>query len=165
MSTIAANMVVAFHYKVATSEGEHVDASPAGEPLTILVGHGNIIPGLERQMLGRREGEAFEATVAPEDGYGVVEPELEFAVPKSNFPANVRDRLKPGMGFHGPHPTKDADVAYTILAIEGDDVRVSGNHQLAGKTLVFSIEIGAVRQASREELAHGHVHGPGGHHH
>ncbi|MFM2090497.1 MAG: FKBP-type peptidyl-prolyl cis-trans isomerase SlyD [Planctomycetota bacterium] len=166
MTTIAKDSVVAFHYSVATAEGEQVDASQPGEPLTIMIGYENIIPGLEKQMLGKAKGDKFEATVAPAEAYGEHDPELDLAVPSDNFPANIRSQLQPGMRFRGQHPSRPGeDAVFTVVGTEGDTILVSGNHQLAGKTLVFKIEIDSVRAASPEEIAHGHVHGPGGHHH
>ena len=166
MTAAAADCIVAFHYKVATAEGEHIDASQQGEPLLALIGHGNIIPGLERQLVGKRAGDRFTATIPPGEAYGEHDPRLDLDVPRSNFPANVRAKLQPGMRFTAPHPGDDsAEAMFTIIAVGDATVRVSGNHELAGKTLVFSIEVAEVRPASAEELAHGHAHGPGGHHH
>lgn len=166
MTTIAKNSVVAFHYQVATAEGEQVDASQPGEPLTILVGYENIIPGLEKQMVGKTVGDKFEATVAPAEAYGEHNPELDLSVPSSSFPANIRSQLQPGMRFRGESPADPGqDTVFTVVGTDGDNILVTGNHQLAGKTLIFKVEIASVRTASAEELAHGHVHGEGGHHH
>ncbi len=166
MTTIAKDTVVSFHYSLTTPEGEQIDRSQPGEPLTTLIGHQGIIPGLERQLLGKAVGDSFEATVPPAEGYGEHDPELDLVVPISNFPKQYHEQLGPGARFRGPHPTKEGeDAMYTVVQREGDQVFVTGNHELAGKTLVFKIEIASIRAASAEELAHGHVHGAGGHHH
>jgi FKBP-type peptidyl-prolyl cis-trans isomerase SlyD len=157
--------IVSFHYRVATAEGEQVDQSQ-GEPLTYLHGQQQIVPGLEEALVGKQKGDKVEATVAPEKGYGAHDPNLDLRVPLDAFPANARERLAPGFRFVADHPSKAGEqVQYTVHAREGDDVLISGNHPLAGQTLVFNVEVVDVRAASAEELEHGHAHGPGGHHH
>jgi len=164
---IATNTVVSMHYRVATAEGQHVDNSSPGEPLAFLVGHGQIIPGLEKALMGKRVGDKVEVEVPPADGYGEIDPDLDIKVLKSQFPKEVSAKhLVPGFQFRAEHPTKDGEqVIFTVHAVEGDDVFVSGNHELAGETLQFQVEIAEVREASQEEIAHGHAHGPHGHHH
>ena len=163
---IAANSVVAFHYTVATAEGEHVDKSEQGQPLVYMHGHGQIVPGLEAVMLGKKAGEKFTALVKAEDAYGVAEEGLDLQVPLEVFPAGVRPQIKPGFQFKAEHPTQAGrDVVFTVHQIEKDNAFVSGNHPLAGKALNFQVEIAEVRAATNDELSHGHAHGPGGHHH
>ena len=164
--TIGPNSVVSIHYKVSTSEGEDVDASEPGHPLTYLHGHGQIIAGLEAALNGRAQGEHVHATLAPAQAYGEHDPELDMRVSKKLFPAHVRNELQPGFRFGAEHPKQaGVQVRYTVQEVEDDTVLVSGNHPLAGKTLVFQVDVAEVRAATEEELAHGHVHGPGGHHH
>lgn len=163
---IVKNAVVSMHYKVGTAAGEHVDASKPGEPLVFLSGHGQIIPGLEAVLLGKKKGEKISADIAAKDAYGEVDEELDIKVSKNMFPKDVQKNLKEGFQFRAEHPTKEGEeVIFTIHGVEGDDVLVSGNHPLAGEALHFEVEIADVRLATREELDHGHVHGAGGHHH
>ena len=158
---IAQNSVAAFHYTLTDDKGQVIDSSQGREPLTYLHGSGQIVPGLEKQMEGRQAGDKFDAHVAPEEGYGVHHAELMQEVPKSAF-QGVED-IQPGMQFQGRGPQGEINV--TVSRVEGDTVFIDGNHPLAGQTLHFAIEVTDVRAASEEELAHGHVHGAGGHHH
>lgn len=163
---IAKDTVVSMHYRVATAEGEHVDASAPGEPLVYLHGHQGIIPGLEAALAGKAAGDKVTAEVAPAQGYGEHDPGLDLVVAIDAFPADARSHLQPGFRFRAEHPQKDGEqVIFTVAKVDGEQVFVSGNHPLAGKTLNFQVEIAAVRQATAEELSHGHVHGAGGHHH
>jgi FKBP-type peptidyl-prolyl cis-trans isomerase SlyD len=158
---IAARTVAAFHYTLTDDQGQVIDSSEGREPLTYLHGTGQIVPGLEKAMVGRQAGDQFNVDVSPEEGYGVRHDDLTQQVPKEAF-QGVED-LQPGMQFQGRGPQGAINV--TITKIEGDMVTVDGNHPLAGQTLHFAIEVTQVREASEEELSHGHVHGEGGHHH
>jgi FKBP-type peptidyl-prolyl cis-trans isomerase SlyD len=158
---IAQNSVAAFHYTLTDDQGQIIDSSAGRDPLTYLHGSGQIVPGLEKQMEGRSAGDKFSADVAPEEGYGVHHPELMQEVPREAF-QGVED-IQPGMQFQGRGPQGEINV--TVTRVENDKVFIDGNHPLAGKTLHFAIEVADVREASAEELAHGHVHGAGGHHH
>jgi FKBP-type peptidyl-prolyl cis-trans isomerase SlyD len=163
---IAKNTVVSFHYQVATAEGETVDQSKEGEPLTYLHGTAQIIPGLEDALLGKNPGDHVEATVPPERGYGPYDKQLDLALPMEAFPDEARKDLQPGFRFMAEHPHKeDEQVMFTVHAVQGDQVMISGNHPLAGQTLLFKVDVVEVRAATAEELSHGHAHGPGGHHH
>jgi FKBP-type peptidyl-prolyl cis-trans isomerase SlyD len=163
-SSIQKNAVVAMHYQLTLDDGSIADSSFGGEPLAYLHGHGNIVPGLERQLLGKKPGDTFEAVVPPEEGYGEYDPEGEQTYPRNAFPDDVE--LQAGMGFHAEdeqgHP-----IPLWIKEIrkEQGEVVVTANHPLAGQRLNFKIEVVSVRAATKEELSHGHVHGPGGHHH
>jgi FKBP-type peptidyl-prolyl cis-trans isomerase SlyD len=158
---IAANAVVHIHYTLTDTAGQVLDSSAGGEPLAYLHGAGNIIPGLEKALEGRQAGEKLSVEVPPEQGYGVRDEALVQQVPRRAF-QGVRE-LKPGMRFHTQGSGGPAQVMVT--AVKGDMVTVDGNHALAGQTLKFEVEITKVREATAEELMHGHVHGPGGHHH
>ncbi len=163
---IGKDRVVSMHYTVATAEGEHVDKSAEGEPMVYLHGHGQIIPGLERALDGKANGATVQAEIAPKDAYGDYDQALDIRVAASSFPANVRKDLKPGFRFQAAHPTKKGEqIVFTVHRLEKDEVLVSGNHPLAGQSLLFKVEVVDVREASAEELAHGHAHGAGGHHH
>jgi FKBP-type peptidyl-prolyl cis-trans isomerase SlyD len=138
-----------------------LDSSEGREPLAYLHGIGNIVPGLERQMAGHVAGDRFSAEVAPEEGYGNYIDELVQIVPRQSFQGI--DDLAVGMQFQAQ--TGQGPIAVVVTEIEGDEVTVDGNHPLAGETLHFAVEVVEVREASAEELQHGHVHGAGGHHH
>ncbi|GEM90702.1 MULTISPECIES: peptidylprolyl isomerase [Oceanithermus] len=141
-----------------TVEGETVDQ---GE-LAYIHGHQQIIPGLEKEIEGRAAGESFEVTVAPEEAYGERNEEGVQVVPRSAFPDDAK--VEVGEQFYA-QDDQGNPLPLTVTKVEGEDVTVDFNHPLAGKTLNFAVEIKEVRDATPEELAHGHVHGPGGHHH
>lgn len=158
---IADNTVASFHYTLTNDSGEVIDSSQGREPLVYLHGTGQIVPGLEKQMTGRQTGDQFTADVSPEEGYGAHHPELQQEVPREAF-QGVED-IQPGMQFQGHGPQGVINV--TVTRVEPDKVYIDGNHPLAGQTLHFAVEVTDVRPASAEELAHGHVHGAGGHQH
>jgi FKBP-type peptidyl-prolyl cis-trans isomerase SlyD len=158
---IAERCVAAFHYTLTNEQGEVIDSSEGREPLTYLHGAGNIVPGLEREMTGKRAGDSFNVVVAAEEGYGAHHAGLIQEVPRAAFQGV--DTIEPGMQFHANGP--QGPMAVTVTDVDGDTVTIDGNHPLAGQTLYFAIEITDVREASPEEVMHGHVHGAGGHHH
>jgi FKBP-type peptidyl-prolyl cis-trans isomerase SlyD len=163
---IGKNSVVSFHYQVSTEDGEVVDRSDGSEPLTYLHGNAQIVQGLEDALAGKAKGEHVEAKVPPEKGYGSYDPQLDLQVPLDAFPDGARAKLEPGFRFMAEHPAHEGqDVMFTVHEIKDDHVLVTGNHPLAGKILTFKVDVVDVRQATKDELAHGHVHGPGGHHH
>ena len=153
--------VVAFHYHLADDAGEALDSSRASEPLTILFGHAAIIPGLEQAMSGHEAGDRFNISVPPAQGYGERRENLTQRVPKKYF--RDAERLQPGMTT--VVSTQEGQRPVKVLKVGSSVVDVDLNHPMAGKTLHFDIEIVDVREATSEELAHGHVHGPEGHHH
>lgn len=158
---IAQNSVAAFHYTLTDDQDQVIDSSEGREPLTYLHGGGQIVPGLEKQMEGRKVGDKFTVDVAAEEGYGAHHAELMQEVPKDAFPG-VED-IQPGMQFQGRGPQGEINV--TVSKVEGDKVFIDGNHPLAGQNLHFAIEVTDVRAATGAELEHRHVHGAGGHHH
>ena len=158
---IADRTVATFHYTLRDAQGQVLDSSSGGEPLSYLHGAGNIVPGLEKELAGRSEGDKIEVTVAPEDGYGLPDPRMVQVVPREAFQGV--DDIAVGMQFQAQTPQGAMPV--TIARVEGDEVTVDANHPLAGQTLHFAVEVTGVRDASVEELMHGHVHGEGGHHH
>jgi FKBP-type peptidyl-prolyl cis-trans isomerase SlyD len=158
---IADGHVVTIHYRLTLDDGSIADESFGGEPLAYLHGSQNIVPGLERGLAGKKVGDKCDVSVAPADGYGEYDPAAEQTVPKSAFPPDMQ--LAPGMSFqtrgrHGPEPV-------WIKKLAGDNVVISKNHPMAGQRLLFAVEVVDVRRATNEEKTHGHVHGPGGHHH
>jgi len=158
---IADRCVAYFHYTLTNSAGEVLDSSEGRDPLPYLHGKGNIVPGLEKQLVGKKVGDKLNVVVSPEEGYGAHNPSLIQKVPKAAFQGV--DNLEPGMQFQAE--SNMGPVSVVITAIDGDEVTVDGNHPLAGETLNFAVEITEVREASVEEVLHGHVHGAGGHHH
>lgn len=158
---IAERTVASFHYTLTNDAGEVLDSSQGGQPLTYLHGVGNIVPGLEHAMAGRSAGDSFQVKVAPEDGYGLPNDFMIQVVPRAAFQGV--DELEVGMQFQAQTP--QGPMSVVVAKIEGDEVTVDGNHPLAGQNLNFAIEITDVRDASLEEVMHGHVHGAGGHHH
>ena len=158
---IALNCVAYIHYTLKDDAGAVIDSSAGGEPLAYLHGVGNLVPGLEKALEGKQAGEKLSVKVAPEEGYGVRDEGLVQQVPRRSF-QGVRD-LKEGMRFQAQ--TQSGPVAVTVTRVQGDMITVDGNHALAGVTLNFEVEVTKVREATAEELMHGHVHGPGGHHH
>jgi FKBP-type peptidyl-prolyl cis-trans isomerase SlyD len=158
---IAERHVAYFHYTLTNDAGETLDSSAGREPLPYLHGGGNIVPGLEKALTGKKAGDKLKVDVTPEDGYGPRVEALVQVVPKSAF-EGVAD-LKPGMQFQAE--SNMGPVSVVVTDVTGDNVTVDGNHPLAGQTLHFDVEITEVREATTEEVLHGHVHGAGGHHH
>jgi len=158
---VARDAVVVIHYTLTNDAGEVLDSSAGGEPLSYIHGGGNIIPGLEEALEGKGSGDKLQVAVPAEKAYGTHDAELVQQVPKRAFQGV--GEVKAGMRFtaqteHGPRQV-------VVTRVAGDMVTVDGNHPLAGQALNFAVEITEVRAATAEELAHGHVHGPGGHHH
>jgi len=157
---IEKDRVVRFHYTVSEVGQAPIESSKDREPLAILIGHGNIIPGLEKAMDGREAGESFGTDVPAADAYGERREGLTQRVPKKHF---GDQRLAPGMQV--VLNTNFGPRAVTIHKVGMSVVDVDLNHPMAGKDLHFDVEIVDVREATPEELEHGHVHGDGGHHH
>ncbi|MDG2960511.1 peptidylprolyl isomerase [Bisgaard Taxon 10/6] len=151
---VAKNVVVSIAYQVRTEDGVLVDEAPANQPLEYLQGHNNLVIGLENALEGKEVGDKFEVRVKPEEGYGEYNENMVQRVPKDVF-VGV-DELAVGMRFiadtdMGPLPVVITDVAET-------EVTVDGNHMLAGQELHFTVEVVATREATPEEIAHGHIH-------
>jgi len=158
---IAKNAVVQIHYTLKNDAGEVLDSSQGSDPLAYLQGHGNLIAGLEQALEGKLAGDKLNVSIAPENAYGVRDESLIQDVPRSAFQGI--DQVEVGMQFnadsnHGPR-------LVTVTKVSDKTVTVDGNHPLADQTLHFDVQVIEVRTASDEELSHGHVHGPGGHHH
>jgi FKBP-type peptidyl-prolyl cis-trans isomerase SlyD len=154
---IADNDVVTFHYTLKGDTDEVIDSSAGGEPLAYLHGHGNIVPGLERELTGKSVGDRLQVRVPAAQGYGEYDRALVQKVPRRALKGIAN--LRVGQRLQAGHQ------AVTVKHIAGDMITLDGNHPLAGQDLNFDVEITAVRPATEEELAHGHVHGAGGHHH
>jgi FKBP-type peptidyl-prolyl cis-trans isomerase SlyD len=158
---ITADRVVLIHYTLKDDAGAVLDSSAGGEPLAYIQGHGNLVSGLEKALEGKREGANVAVAVTPEEGYGKHDSNLIQRVPKRTLQGS--GAIKKGMQFQGR--TDDGMRLFTVTAVIGDMVTLDGNHPLADKTLHFDVQVVGVREATTEELEHGHVHGAGGHHH
>ena len=154
---ITKHTVAAIHYTLTDNEGNVLDSSAGRDPLHYIQGIGNLIPGMEEGLEGKTKGEKFKIKVSPEKGYGVKSEELLQQVPRSAFGDQL---VEIGMLFQ----TNQGWVV-TVSNIGLDSITVDANHPLAGVELNFDVEVMEIRLATEEELAHGHVHGPGGHHH
>lgn len=166
---IAANKVVSFHYKMYRVDengevGQLLESSFDSEPVAYLHGHQNVIPGLEAAMVGKKAGDVFEATIPPEQGYGLRKPDSVQRVPVKHLHLpNKKQRIPPGSVVS---VQTDKGPRHVVVVKAGKfTVDVDTNHPLAGATLRYEIQVESIRDASPEEVGHRHVHGPGGHHH
>jgi FKBP-type peptidyl-prolyl cis-trans isomerase SlyD len=158
---IAAQKVVTLNYTLTDDQGNIIDKSDDGS-FAYLHGANNIIPGLESALDGKAAGDSLNVSVAPAEGYGERDPEKTQSVPRDMFPADTE--IEVGMQFHAQGPNGETLVV-SVVEVEAENITVDGNHPLAGVPLNFAVEVLEVREASTEELDHGHVHGPGGHDH
>jgi len=159
---IAEKKVVTIDYTLKNAVGEVLDTSSGGDPLLYIHGASQIVPGLERALTGLSAGQSTDVVVEPADGYGARDPEGVFGVPRNAFPAEAK--LEVGMSFVGEDEEGQA-VPVRVVEVRDDVVIVDANHPLAGEKLFFHVDIRDVRDATLEELMHGHAHGPGGHSH
>ncbi|MDA9829306.1 peptidylprolyl isomerase [Candidatus Poseidoniaceae archaeon] len=163
--TVTGDIIASVHYKGTLPEnGDVFDSSEGREPLTFLVGHKQMIPGFEEEIMGAKVGETREFTLSAERAYGERDDTAVLEIPRAQF-AQLEEEasLEVGMQLvaqmpHGPSP-------FTITALTEEAVTADFNHTLAGQPLTFSVEIVELREASDEEISHGHAHGPDGHHH
>lgn len=147
--------VVGFHYTLKDKDGNVLDSSEGRTPLEYLHGAGNIIPGLERELVGLAVGDKKKVEVAPELAYGVKQDALVISVPRKNI--EFEGEIVPGMRFHAQ--AADGNVhAFTVVEADAENIKMDGNHPLAGVTLFFDVEITSIREATARELAEGHPH-------
>ncbi len=158
---IAKHKVVTIDYTLTDADKNVLDSSEGREPLSYLHGTGRVIPGLESALEGKSAGEELAVTIPPEEAYGQRNEMLVQEVSRGQF-ETVPD-LAVGMQFQAQ--TMAGPRVITVVEVENDKVTVDGNHALAGMSLNFNINVVEVRDATAEEISHGHVHGPGGHHH
>ncbi len=156
---VTANKAVSIDYTLSNDAGDVLDSSNGGAPLVYLHGAGNIIPGLEKALEGKQQGDEVKVSVEPAEAYGEFNSELVAVLGRHMFEGV--DTLEEGMQFHASGPDGSMQIV-TIKAVEGDEVTVDGNHPLAGQRLNFEVKVIDVRDANEEEIAHGHIHGEGG---
>jgi len=157
---IGKGRVVCMNYSLRDESGTTIESSQGREPLTYLHGLGSLIPGLEKILDGSEAGLKTTVTVLPQDAYGEKDPQAVIRAARGDFPEGLT--LEPGVEVQADTP--DGPISFIVISLEGDEVVLDANHPLAGKTLTFDIEVLEVREATADELAHGHVHGPGGAH-
>jgi FKBP-type peptidyl-prolyl cis-trans isomerase SlyD len=161
---ITKDRVVTLHYELTDPEGEVLDSSKDREPLTYLHGHGNLIPGLESRLEGWSAPRSETVKVPAQEGYGEHDPEKKIQAKRNQFPADAK--IEPGVQFQANGP--QGPMVVRIVEVEGDQITLDANHPLAGVDLSFEVEVLEVRDATPDELDHGHAHGrdgKGGHHH
>lgn len=159
---IAKHKVVSIHYTLTNNAGDVLDSSEGQSPLMYLHGMGNIVPGLEGALEGKTQGDTLNVSIPPAEAYGDRIDGLSQTVPREAF--SGAGELAVGMQFRAASEDQ-REVLFTIVDIDGDQVTIDANHPLAGETLNFDVEVMGVREATAEEVDHGHVHGEGGHHH
>ena len=158
---IETHKVVTLNYTLTDNDGNVIDQSNDAS-FVYLHGANNIIPGLENALSGKQAGDTLDVSVAPQEAYGERDDAKQQSVPRDMFPQDTD--IEPGMQFHAQGPGGETLVV-TVARVEDDSITVDGNHPLAGVPLNFAVEVIEVREASQEEISHGHVHGPGGHQH
>ena len=156
---IADHKVVSIHYTLKNNDGEVLDASDKDSPLSYVHGTGSIIPGLEKQLTGKSAGDKLKVSVGPSEAYGDRSETLIQQLPREVFQGV--DKVEEGMQFQAQ--SENGATLITVTKVEGDQVTVDGNHPLAGETLNFDVEVESVRDATAEEVDHGHVHTDGDH--
>ncbi len=155
---ISENSVVTMNYTLTDDKGNKLDESQDSS-FAYLHGANNIIPGLEKELEGKQAGDSMTVTVAPAEGYGERNDAMVQQVSRDMF--EMDDEIQAGMQFHAASPEGQMLIV-TVTDVDGDDITIDGNHPLAGVTLTFAVNIVEVRDASEEEIAHGHVHSAGG---
>lgn len=157
---ITKNTIVSLGYRLTNAEGQELDKADSSQPLSYLHGHRQIVPGLENALEGMLVGDKKEVSLSPEEGYGQIIPDLRLKLPRTQFPEEME--IAPGLQFEAN--LGDNRHTFTIIGEEGDDVKIDGNHPLAGQSLNFSVEVLAIRPATDEEIQHGHSHDGDSHH-
>ena len=157
---IEKDSVVTLDFELADAEGKVLEKSE--EPVGYIHGgYSGMFTAVEERLTGLEAGAELSVRLEPDDAFGEYDDSLRRSEPRASFPRNA----KVGMRFEGTGEESGETRVYTITAIDGDRVEVDGNHPYAGRTLEFRCTVRSVRRATDEEISHGHVHGPGGHHH
>ena len=157
---ITKDRVVTMHYELTGPDGAVLDTSRGRDPLTYLHGHGNLIPGLESRLEGWTAPRSESVMVPAKEGYGEHDPKKTIEAKRAQFPAEAQ--LEPGAQFQANGP--QGPMVVKVVSVEGDTIKLDANHPLAGVDLKFAIELVQVREATADELDHGHAHGPDGSH-
>ncbi len=158
---VQANRVVVIDYTLKGDDGQVIDSSTDGNPLYYLHGHSNIVEGLEQALEGKQVGDLVEVSVPPEKGYGVRDATRVFDVPKASLPEDLIPTKGMVLQMNAPGGGR---LPVTVTKVKLKSIEVDANHELADKTLHFSVTIKEIRKATKDELAHGHAHSPGHHH-
>lgn len=152
--------VLMFHYDLTDNQGRPIDSSRGGEPFPVMEGSRQILPALEAELFGMKTGEKKRVALEAARAYGPRNEQLKVTVSRSKLP---QGDIQVGSQFRGGNDK--AELIFTVTAIDGDKISLDGNHALAGQDLVFDVEVTEIREATEEELSHGHAHGPHGHGH
>ncbi|MGE9291234.1 MAG: FKBP-type peptidyl-prolyl cis-trans isomerase [Puniceicoccales bacterium] len=155
---IEKDRIVTMHYTLRGDDGTVLDSSEGKDPLSYLHGHGNLIPGLESRIEGKAQGEKMEVKVPSGEAYGAIDPQKKFDVPRTQFPPDAD--IQPGSQFRAEG--EGGPVVVRVDSVDGDTVKIDANHPLAGVDLNFNVEVVEVREATAEEIEHGHAQGPQG---
>jgi FKBP-type peptidyl-prolyl cis-trans isomerase SlyD len=159
---VASDHVVSIDYQLKLADGTTVDESEKGKPLEYLQGHGQIVPGLEKELEGMAQGEKKKVVVQPKDGYGELDSDAVKEVPRQMFPKDMKLQVGQTLAAEGQ---QGEVIQFVVKSFNDSTVTIDLNHPLAGQVLHFDIHVAGVRKATDEELTHGHVHGEDGHHH
>lgn len=162
LTLVAKDTVVTFHYTLTDKGGQVLDSSQGSDPLVYLHGYSQIVPGLENALVGKAAGAAFKVEVSPNEGYGDRNEQMVITLPRTQ--GNLPDDIAVGFVVELVSPEGD-EIPARVVKLNETDITLDANHPLAGETLYFDIELTSVRGATKEELEHGHAHGPGGHQH
>ncbi len=157
---ISKNKIASLFYTLKNDNGDVLDQADKDHPFLYMHGVGGMIQGLEKALEDKTTGDTFNVMIAPEDAYGMRDDKLVEAVPREMFEGIPEEELKAGAQFHAQ--TAGGNQVITIASVEGDKINIDANHPLAGETLHFDVEVNEVRDASEEEIEHGHPHAPGG---
>jgi FKBP-type peptidyl-prolyl cis-trans isomerase SlyD len=158
---ISNNKVVGIEYTLKDNAGAVIDSNTGADPLFFIQGMGTIVPGLERAMEGKAAGESFDVEIKAVDGYGEYDANRKRGIPREQVPQLAEAKVGMMLQAQGPEGVS----IVTVAEVTETEIVIDGNHPMAGKDLFFSIKVAEVRDATQEELSHGHVHGPGGHQH
>jgi FKBP-type peptidyl-prolyl cis-trans isomerase SlyD len=160
---IVKNSIATLHYILKDNDGEILDTADENNPFLYMHGVGGMIPGLEKALENATTGDNIVVSVPPAEAYGERNPNLTQDVPREMFAGVADEDMVVGAQFQAQ--TDQGVEIITVAAIDGDTIKIDGNHPMAGETLNFDVNVIDVREASAEEISHGHPHGPGGHHH
>ena len=150
------NIVAVVNYQLKSTDGELIESSIEGQPLVYLHGHGNLAIGVEKALEGKTTGDHITATVPSGEAYGERDPSLDLEIALELFPEEDQDQLQPGVQFQASHPNDQENIVlYTVLDRTGSNIRLTGNHLLAGETLCFEFDIIEVREATAIEIEQG----------